>query len=761
MPAPLKIGSRIEGTVYRILSDRILLRLPGGAHGIIRRREMSWDNPNVDPHSLVQRNESVQALVIKIDANQKSVELSLRFAQRDPWQELLQHYQVGSEAHGIVQNVRDFGAFVEIEPGVVGLVPTSELRIDERTKEGHEVVWVGDHVLTLIKDIDLSQRHIMLSIKDYLKHYYHQEGDIPQERNRTPLADRLAPETLRKLRQAIGDIPEALELPEPGRIQTVLVVDDNQEFRQSLAALLREWRYRVAEAKDTQETRQHLSQQPFDLIILDFFLNDGITIELAEEINAKYPAMEMLLLSGSEVEEDIEQRAAKQSFTFEYKPYGASHLAAFLRRLETGASASTTLSASTKSQLPHTTTLISPKTGDIQAILQTLITAMRAKGAVLFAQDEEKSGEVQGLYREGVEITGGGDVYAMLLHSPVGDVIREQRSVTIRNISDNPEQSKYLHQAVAFRSCVGTPVHILFRHRPYALFVFSDKPNTFSHQDSDTLQRAAYELELLLSRQGMADFFFSRQNEFVRSQLRAGALHDLRNTLGSMDFKLPRLVAQARRLEQHLEAAAPLEETRQDVVAIRSLVDELQTAAEQMKRTADLVREVGSSEHMESIEVNAIVRRIVGRHEPLASHLNVTLEFVPAPSLPATFLNATYLQQAVDNVILNALQWCAERLVRRVLVTTGTTGGEPHLPIKLRVADTGPGIHQQLQEYRIYELGFSKREKGSGLGLFVARTLLESMQGKISVERSIIEVGTTFLIELPVRKSTLHTEPAG
>jgi small subunit ribosomal protein S1 len=149
----LKIGNRLTGIVYRILSDRILLRLPGGIHGVIRQREMSWDDTNLDPARLVQLQKPVEAVVIKIDAEQKSVELSLRFAQRDPWQDLFERYHVRQVVDGIVQGVRGSGAFVTIEPGVEGLVRVSEIRLDNQIKEAQEALWVGDHIRAVITEV--------------------------------------------------------------------------------------------------------------------------------------------------------------------------------------------------------------------------------------------------------------------------------------------------------------------------------------------------------------------------------------------------------------------------------------------------------------------------------------------------------------------------------------------------------------------------------------------------------------------------------
>jgi predicted RNA-binding protein with RPS1 domain/DNA-binding NarL/FixJ family response regulator len=516
--AELKVGNRLTGIVYRILSDRILLHLPGGIHGIIRQREMSWDNANADPASLVQLQQCIEAVVIKIDAEQKSAELSLRFAQHDPWQDLFKRYRVHDVVDGIVQDVRGFGAFVAIEPGVEGLIRVSEIRLGSQIEEAQEALWIGDHVRTVITDINVPQRHLALSIKEYLQYHHSLEKLSHRERGQLRLADRLSPSVLHKLRQTFGDLTEAVSRPEPGRIQTILVVDDYREFRQSLVQLLRSWRYVVDEAENEEETHAYVAQKRYDLIILDFYLGRGVTLALAKEIHAAHPGSEILLLSGAEVTEDDKQQATAQRMIFDYKPYGADRLAALLRQLETGVAIPTTLQKSAQYRLLPTRLPLVPDT-DISGMLQTLINQTSAKGAVLFALDETKSGEIKWLYHYGIKVTSTRDVHTTLLYSPVGDVIREQQRVIIRNTADRPEQSKYLQQAIAFRSCIGIPVYIFSQYRPYALFIFSDKPSAFSEQDYDVLQRTAEALGVLLFRQRVFNIFLERQEELVTVQV--------------------------------------------------------------------------------------------------------------------------------------------------------------------------------------------------------------------------------------------------
>lgn len=732
----VNIGDRLTGKVSRITPNKVFVEFPTGDRGFIRQRELSWKETRPDPNKLVKAGDEIETVILSIDHEKNSFELSLRFVERDPWVAFLEEYKVGDIVEGIVEGVRPYGAFVEIIDGVTGFLPVSEIS-QGKVDSAQDVLWLGDKIRAVIKEIEVDKRRFRISIRDYLV-------SLPysiSENEDTSLRDHLDASTLRKMKQLMGDIAEEVIWPEPDRIQNVLIIDDHNEFREEMGKLLQEWGYTIFEAEDIRTGREQLEKQPVDLVFLDLSLSDGSTIDFATEIIRDAPYTHILMLSGIDTDEVLIEQVQKNNLLLEYKPFGAEPLAEYLISLEKNGRPHTSVQSSSSNihqNANNQTRLEGYFDRDIEQVLQALVDKSEIKGAIIFQEIPGRKREIEWQYPINISIEDE-EAHALLYFSPVGDVIRDRLDLIIDNRFDNPGQSKYLAEFVPFVSCAGFVLKSPSLENTAALFLFSDDANAFSPQSLSDTDRLG--LESYLFRQTIFRGLLTTQNEVLRSQLRAGALHDVNNSLGSVDFKLSRLAERLRELE---------DEYLPNTVAQASLlVNEIQATATQMRKTIEVFRKLGRSNTSEKMDINSIVRRSVERQKPLANHLNVDLTFAPEHSLPTFKINPLYLQQAVDNIILNAIQWSAGRRPHRVEITTSSEQGINEKHISIRVLDTGPGIHAQLQRDRIYELGYTQRKNGSGLGLFIAKALIGAMHGQIKIEQSIMEIGTTFRIDLP------------
>jgi small subunit ribosomal protein S1 len=153
------------GTVSRLTEFGIFVDL-GGLDGLIPLKELSWQR-DVKPEDVAKPGDRVEVLVRETDWERNRVSLSLRGAQGDPWDDVVARHGVGSVLHGKVTRLERFGAFVEIVPGVEGLIPISRLGGGRRIVSAREVVSEGQEIDVQIDSVDAERRRISLKPVDH------------------------------------------------------------------------------------------------------------------------------------------------------------------------------------------------------------------------------------------------------------------------------------------------------------------------------------------------------------------------------------------------------------------------------------------------------------------------------------------------------------------------------------------------------------------------------------------------------------------
>ncbi len=158
----LNPGDVVDGQISNIVDFGAFVDLDG-MDGLIHISELSWSHVN-HPSEVLEIGQDVKVKVLDIDRERQRISLGLKQTQSDPWQEVLEQYNEGDEVEGKVTKVVTFGAFVEIMPGVEGLVHISELA-QHHVENPREVVSQGDHVKAKIIEVDAERRRLSLSLK--------------------------------------------------------------------------------------------------------------------------------------------------------------------------------------------------------------------------------------------------------------------------------------------------------------------------------------------------------------------------------------------------------------------------------------------------------------------------------------------------------------------------------------------------------------------------------------------------------------------
>jgi small subunit ribosomal protein S1 len=180
-----RAGDRVRGTVTRLVDFGAFVELEPGIEGLIHISEMSWSKGKIRKASdVVKEGETVEAVILQVQAPERRISLGLKQALGDPWADIAQRFQVGSAIEGPVTNLTKFGAFVQLSEGIEGMVHISDITAEKRINSPHDVLRVGQVVKAQVLAIDVEKRQMRLGMKqlaptgidEYLAE--HNEGDV-------------------------------------------------------------------------------------------------------------------------------------------------------------------------------------------------------------------------------------------------------------------------------------------------------------------------------------------------------------------------------------------------------------------------------------------------------------------------------------------------------------------------------------------------------------------------------------------------------
>jgi len=159
------VKTRISGKVVSITDYGAFVELEKGIEGLVHVSEMSWSRHVKHPSKMVSIGDMVDAVVLTLDKEKKRISLGMKQIEPNPWDSIQEKYPIGTEVEGLVRNLTDFGAFVELEDGVDGLIHISDLSWNKKIKHPSEVLKKKDQVNAVVLNIDKEACRISLGIK--------------------------------------------------------------------------------------------------------------------------------------------------------------------------------------------------------------------------------------------------------------------------------------------------------------------------------------------------------------------------------------------------------------------------------------------------------------------------------------------------------------------------------------------------------------------------------------------------------------------
>jgi small subunit ribosomal protein S1 len=178
------IGARVHGRVISVTDYGAFIELEQGIEGLVHVSEMTWSKRMKHPSKLVNVGDQVEAVVLNVNPQERRISLGLKQLDTNPWESLHEKFPVGSTVEGKVRNLTDFGAFIEIEDGIDGLVHVSNLSWTKRVKHPSEILKKGDKVKAVVLAIEPDNRRLSLSVKqlqpDVWESFFtqHRVGDV-------------------------------------------------------------------------------------------------------------------------------------------------------------------------------------------------------------------------------------------------------------------------------------------------------------------------------------------------------------------------------------------------------------------------------------------------------------------------------------------------------------------------------------------------------------------------------------------------------
>jgi small subunit ribosomal protein S1 len=159
------VGSRVIGRVVSITNYGAFVELEKGVEGLVHVSEMSWTRNIKHPSQIVSIGDEIEAVVLKVDRDDEKISLGMKQIEEDPWLALPVKYPTGTKVSGVVRNLTSFGAFVEIEVGIDGLIHISDMSWTRRIQHPSEVLRKGEEVEVMVLGVDAENKRISLGLK--------------------------------------------------------------------------------------------------------------------------------------------------------------------------------------------------------------------------------------------------------------------------------------------------------------------------------------------------------------------------------------------------------------------------------------------------------------------------------------------------------------------------------------------------------------------------------------------------------------------
>jgi signal transduction histidine kinase/predicted RNA-binding protein with RPS1 domain len=707
-----------------------------GEHGLIRAREIDRD-PAQGSNWQQRYPIGWSGKVVPLTGTEGQVqEFSIRLLESDPWEDASAIIQKGKVYEGIVTGIVGYGAFVEIAPGITGLLHHS--RLPSWVKGSPiDLFWPGDRVFVTVQQIKPSERKIALGFAESTR----QIGAANVEKDIRALSSH------RDFEHEVD-----LFLKKKSRKKNYVIVEDDPEQSSAMASWLQHLGQHVDVFSNAEDAVIFLEKISPDIAFIDIGLPGMDGLELSRIIFNRWPQVQVVITTDFATAEsvmDCLEEAQRRRAELLIKPLMPEDLFSLIRKEDADREAE----AVEPQDRDRSITIFRQQTRIRSSkfkknILDQLRRALGFELAILFAIDKH--------HRQVTVLESSGDgqlvnpaAIPQLIYSPVRDVAEEQSTLLINELPPhNRDRFRYLIDFYThLTACIGVPVNPRLPE-DFALFVMDRRRQQISPEQKMYAEAAALVLSANLEQEAFNERAVLIQRAALIGQVTRGMVHEIHNLVGPLQTRLEHLQYKLKKLEK----SQPSTPAQAENPSILNELSDIENNLRKIITTTRMFARIAAKGRDEVLRIDEIVMETIHLMQDISSQSHVIISFTPPEHLLVSRTQAASLEQVILNVLLNAVQQISE-------VHSGTEGRihvwiEPPVEkdepafIRILVQDNGPGIHVG-QWDRIFEAGFTTRVEGSGIGLYISSNLMEEFGGRLYVKESHILSGTTFCLEIP------------
>ncbi len=736
----------IKAKIKEIKASGVLVELENGEEGWLSGHELSLNyehNIDLNNQNLCKVDQELEVVCYSLEIGKGRRLVSHIRANNDPWKKV-KDWQNREVKEMKVYSVTNKLAFGKIESGIEAFITLSDVLPNDTVPESLRAfseISPGDSIAGYVyKDkIELDNRLVPLDFLSYIKDNIDISEFLPiiNKVNLKRFSDNLI--------YKIADYdPKYIK---SDSINNIFVLDNEDVILNGIVKYLKSCGYNVYQSSNERDCKSFFQNEDIDidLSIIDIHLspkNDYIGLNLINFILEKQPRSKFILISAEDMSPIKNEKAGELLISgYLIKPFGAEEL----RNAISFASLNkpqTFFSFFESSNHMLIQNQFEPQTNEsLKTKLENFRKEINADTVVLFqihplsynVKIKSWAGPLHDLNR----------FLNKLRYSPVRDVSIDREIIHVSK--PNFTKHRYLYQAIKYESCLAFPIDTPLDYA-YSIFAFHPQKNRFDQNYYYRTKVFAIELATLLTEERNVELKKIDNPFLLAGKTYASMAHELMNNL-SGEFCLNDIINKINHEELDDEVKCELTTNAKELLA------KLVRAKEIIKEFRDFSRS-HRNENPSEVCVNEVIDKVKSYLFREAANNGIQLNInIVEDELYFTEIRKTAIEQVVFNLTLNAIDQIKGfnfyRTTGSILIELSKIEFDNKDWVQILVHDTGPGIRKR-DFNKIFDTGFTSKTNGAGLRLDICRNIIDQAKGKIGVLKSVLFIGTTFQVLLPL-----------